>query len=212
MAKPPIKPKPPKGNDGKLGSKITTRRQSATTAKKSTSNAGPLIPSPSSKGARVRIAEYVQAVENEHRSFNVMFRGKHIAVLGPVESLPKTQTIQKTVNVSDIATGKSTFSSVIHLGAYSVMRHSKQVAVIYSPQATESSKTENLLRKTENMLQMLDDLEVIKLAKERMSQVRQKAEGMAKSRIDYLRRTNQAAEANKLQNEFDNIIAGDKDL
>jgi len=178
-----------------------------------------LVPSPSSKDARLRISEYVRTVESENRSFNIINRGKHIAVLGPVSSLPAPMTIQKTVTVSEIAIGKPTFSSVIHFGPYMIMRRSKEVAVLYSPQPTEHSRVDELHRRMEEFFQQLNDIKVLKLAfKEleadqkseisRLSGVRRKAQALAKFHIDLLRRMGKVDEADKLLAE---LIAGDKD-
>jgi hypothetical protein len=187
--------------------------------KQKTPKAEPLVITPSSKKARVQISQYVGAVVKENRSFNIISRNKHIAVLGPVSSLPSPMSIQKTVTVSEIADGKPTFSSVIHHGPYMVMRHSKEVAVLYSPQPTEHSRVDGLHRRLDEFLQRLDDVEVLKLAFKkleadqkseitRLSGVRRKAEAMAKFNIDFLRRMGKADEADKLLAE---LTAGDKD-
>ena len=163
------------------GGKIASGRGQGTAGTRKSQGTPPSFSlTPKAKEIRTNISGYVDRVITTRSSFRVLSRGKEVAVLGPVNSLPKGQQVKRAVSTTDIAKGTSTFAGVVHHGPYVVTRNGEPVAVMYSPFRSAESRMEELLRE-------IDELRILEEAKKRRVDLRGRADKAIEARIAVLR-------------------------
>jgi hypothetical protein len=223
-----------KGSTLKTSTKKSTKNAANTLATKSKAEAAPLAAKPSTTQAKDKFSEYVRAVLAKKRSFEILSRGKTVAILGPIGSLPAGMKAETSVPLSDYTLGKRTFPNVIHHGPFTLLRNNTEVAVLYPPRPTDASRIQNILHDlvelklldlakrqmktdTERQKEELQaELELfrekLEKEKERIVGIRRKAEGMARERIRVLRAQGNSADADRFESSLNEIVINDGNL
>lgn len=179
------------GSEGRSAAGSTERLSKIGRTKTSTAKNQRALPSysltPTSTEIRKHIAHYVKQVATKCSRFSVLARGKEVAVLGPVGSLPKGQPRERIkISTTDIANGKVKFSGVVHHGPYEVTRSGKVAAVLYSPIRSERSKIDEVLNS-------LDELRILDEEKKRRVELRGRVDKAIQARINLLRQVGDPA-------------------
>lgn len=155
----------------------------------------PLPDTPAARVARERIAEYADLILSTGRTVPVLSRGKPVALLGPVGSLPHGQQSTRTILISEIAKGTRNFTAVVHHGPFTVSRGGEAVMVLYSP-------TRSLASMVEGLIDTLHELRVLDEAIGKRRETRRRADDAIRKRIALLYQVGESASASKIEVEF----------